>query len=232
MDAHAQLNIVVVEDNDDLREATVEALMLEGHKVTGLDCAEALPEQASWQAIDLMVVDLNLPGEDGLALTRRVRAMQPGIGIIMVTARDLPSDKQRGYATGADIYIPKPAALEELSSAIQALARRLNPQSQEITSATLDTARHMLQCNALQAVQSSPQEAALLTAFCRVADCRIETWQLIEVLEKDRAEDPKAALEILIVRLRKKLQQAGCCQVTIKAIRNWGYQMTGHLLLV
>ena len=69
------LNIIVVEDNDELREATVDALCAEGHLVLGLDCAEALPEQASWRRVDLMVVDLNLPGEDGLALTRRVRSL-------------------------------------------------------------------------------------------------------------------------------------------------------------
>ena len=92
------LNIIVVEDNDELREATVDALRAEGHQVLGLDCAEALPEQASWRRVDLMVVDLNLPGEDGLALTRRLRSSQPDIGIIMVTARGLSTDKRRGYA--------------------------------------------------------------------------------------------------------------------------------------
>lgn len=225
------LNIIVVEDNDDLREATVEALMTEGHKVLGLDCAEALPEQASWQQIDLMVVDLNLPGEDGLALTRRVRALQPNIGVIMVTARDLSIDKQRGYASGADIYMAKPVSLEELSAAIQALTRRLKPTEADSVNATLDLTRNILRAKDRTEVHLTAQEAALLTAFCRTADCRIETWQLIEVLEKKRAEDPKAALEILIVRLRKKLQQAGCNEVNIKAIRNWGYQMTGHLVL-
>lgn len=226
-----ELNIVVVEDNDDLREATVEALMAEGHKVLGLDCAEALPERASWQHIDLMVVDLNLPGEDGLALTRRVRALQPNIGVIMVTARDLLTDKQRGYASGADIYMAKPVSLEELSAAIQALSRRLKPHTAVPCNATLDMTRNILRGASQAEVQLTPQETALLTAFCRVADGRIETWQLIEALGKGQAEDPKAALEILIARMRKKLQQAGCEQLGIKAIRNWGYLMTGRLQL-
>lgn len=226
------LNIVVVEDNDDLREATVEALIAEGHKVLGLDCAETLPEHASWQHIDLMVVDLNLPGEDGLALTQRVRTLQPNIGVIMVTARDLPTDKRRGYASGADIYMAKPVSLDELCAAIQSLSRRLKPPPAAVRSdASLDLARNILRGAAQIDVPLTAPEAALLTAFCRVAEGRLETWQLIEALEKGQADDPKAALEILIARVRKKCQQAGCEQLGIKAIRNWGYQMTGRLLL-
>jgi DNA-binding response OmpR family regulator len=225
------LNIIVVEDNDDLREATVDALLAEGHHVLGLDCAEALPEQASWRHIDLMLIDLNLPGEDGLALTRRVRAMQPDIGIIMVTARCLPTDKQRGYVSGADIYITKPVSLEELCAAIQSLSRRLKPQSALAERLTLNLSQHILRYQNEIQLQLTSHESALLAAFCRAAECRLATWQLIDILEKNSAEDPKAAVEILIARLRKKLLQAGCTTLSIKSIRNWGYQMSAQLHL-
>lgn len=228
----ACLNIIVVEDNDELRDATVDALRLEGHRVLGLDCAEALPEQASWRRIDLMLVDLNLPGEDGLALTQRVRAIQPDIGIIMVTARGLSTDKRRGYDSGADIYMTKPVSLDELNAAIQSLTRRLKPEVVPAASLTLDLSRQILRCRDQTEVQLSSQESALLVAFSRAAECRLETWQLIEILKKDSAEDPKAAIEILIARLRKKLLQAGCTALAIKSIRNWGYQMSGLLQLV
>ena len=62
------LRILIVEDNDELRETTAEVLRGEGHDVVGVDCAEAVPEQLS--AVDLMLIDLNLPGEDGLSLAR------------------------------------------------------------------------------------------------------------------------------------------------------------------
>ena len=226
------LNIIVVEDNDELREATVDALRAEGHQVLGLDCAEALPEQASWRRVDLMVVDLNLPGEDGLALTRRLRSSQPDIGIIMVTARGLSTDKRRGYACGADIYMTKPVALDELTAAIQNLSHRLKPETVLVTNPTLNLRRHILHCPNETEVQLSSQESALLAAFGRAAEWRLETWQLIEILEKDSAEDPKAAVEILIARLRKKLLHAGCAELAIKSIRSWGYQMSGQLQLV
>ena len=226
------LNIIVVEDNDELREATVDALRAEGHLVLGLDCAEALPEQASWRRVDLMVVDLNLPGEDGLALTQRLRSIQPDIGIIMVTARGLSTDKRRGYACGADIYMTKPVALDELTAAIQNLSHRLKPETVTVARLTLNLRRHILHCPNETEVQLSSQESALLAAFGRAAEWRLETWQLIEILEKDSAEDPKAAVEILIARLRKKLLQAGCAELAIKSIRSWGYQMSGQLQLV
>ena len=226
------LNIIVVEDNDELREATVDALRAEGHQVLGLDCAEALPEQASWRRVDLMVVDLNLPGEDGLALTRRLRSSQPDIGIIMVTARGLSTDKRRGYACGADIYMTKPVALDELTAAIQNLSHRLKPEAVPVARLTLNLRRHILHCPNETEVQLSSQESALLAAFGRAAEWRLETWQLIEILEKDSAEDPKAAVEILIARLRKKLLQAGCAELAVKSIRSWGYQMSGQLHLV
>lgn len=225
------LNILVIEDNDELREATVDALRLEGYRVQGLDCAEALPEHTAGQRIDLMVVDLNLPGEDGLALTQRVRAVQPDIGIIMVTARNLAADKQRGYASGADIYMAKPVSLEELTAGIQALSRRLKSNTVLPATLKLDLVRHTLYGPNQLDLPLTHQEAALLTAFGRAAEGRLESWQLIEVLGKENAEDPKLALEITITRLRKKLLQAGCTELAIKSIRNWGYQLLGQLRL-
>ena len=225
------LNIIVVEDNDELRDATVDALQQEGHKVLGLSCAEKLPEQASWRRIDLMLVDLNLPGEDGLALTERVRSIQPDIGIIMITARDLISDKQRGYASGADIYMTKPISLEELSAAIKSLSRRLIPPTGGASSLILDLDRQMLRCAQHQDVPLTSQESTLLASFIRAAEHRLETWQLIEILDKESADDPKGAIEIQIARLRKKLNQGGFPTLAIKSIRNWGYQLSGQIQL-
>jgi len=119
------LKIIVIEDNDDLRETMVDALHRQGHQVTGLDCAEAWPDQSAWQRVDIMVVDLNLPGEDGLSLVARARSVQPDVGIIMVTARNQPKDRQVGYSAGADNYLTKPFSLQELNATISSLGRRI-----------------------------------------------------------------------------------------------------------
>lgn len=216
------MRILIVEDNDELREVTAEVLRGEGHEVQGVDCAEAVSEQLA--TTDLMLIDLNLPGEDGLDLALRVRTTQPDIGIIMMTARRLPSEKRLGYESGADIYMPKPVAFEELTAAIHSLARRLRANTVD-EGLRLNLARLTLLGETGVAVNLTRYESTMLAAFTRAREQKLENWQLIEILQKDLAQDPKAALELQIVRLRKKLQQAGAPSPSILSIRGWGYQL-------
>lgn len=223
-----RLKILVVEDNEELREVTVDVLRRDGHQVEGADSAEAVPEHAG--DVDLMVVDLNLPGESGYSLARRIRAAQPGIGIIMLTARSSASDKQQGYRSGADIYMSKPISNEELCAAVTSLGRRLNASS-VLQALQLHRAMYSLQGPAGR-VALGTQEVAMLVAFTRAPDQRMENWQLIELLKKSDARDPKAALELQVVRLRKKLHQAGADLPAIQSIRGWGYQLCAPLVLL
>ncbi len=223
----AVLNIIVVEDHDSLREMTVEALCDQGHHAIGVDSAEALPDWLG-RPPDVMVVDLNLPGEDGLNLARRVRAAQPGIGIIMLTARSQSVDKTTGYQSGADIYLTKPTSIEELSAALQAVARRLKPVAAHAASPAaafaLDRTRVLLTGPAGQ-VSLNALEATVLSALCSALGQRMENWQLVKLLSKSEASYTKARLEVLIFRLRKKLVQAGADEHAIKVIRQVGYQL-------
>jgi DNA-binding response OmpR family regulator len=225
---YCRLNILVVEDNDEFRHTLLDILSRDGHRVSGVDCAEAVAEQSA--SFELVLIDLNLPGEDGLALARRLRRAQPNIGIIMVTARQLPGERVDGYASGADLYLPKPVDLNELRAAIVALSRRLNP---EHTEQALWLNPKALRLEGLDgtSVDLSAAQTRLLQAFARAAEQRLENWQLIELLEQHSAHDPKAALELQIVRLRKKLTEAGAPSGSIKAIRNWGYALSVALRL-
>ena len=218
------LNIVVVEDHADLREATVAALCSMGHDARGIECAEALDDELGAFRADLLVLDLNLPGEDGLSLARRIRAAQPGIGIIMVTGRTQINDRMRGYGSGADIYLPKPTSVEELGAAIQALARRIRPQASAQGALSLNQITLQLQ-GAKEIVNVSDHESMLLSALSIAKDQRLENWQLMELSVSVVADQSKAALEVQIGRLRKKLEQAGAPAPTIKAIRGTGYQL-------
>jgi DNA-binding response OmpR family regulator len=221
------LKIIVVEDHDALREMTVEALCEQGHQAIGVDCAEALPD---WLGMppDVMVIDLNLPGEDGISLSRRARAAQPGIGIIMLTAHSQTSEKTLGYQSGADIYLTKPTSVEELSAALQAVARRLKPAdavpAERVWSFTLDMQRLVLSGPQAQ-VGLNALEAAVVSALASALWQRMENWQLLKLLAKSEASYTKARLEVLIFRLRKKLVQAGADEHAIKVIRQVGYQL-------
>ena len=227
---HPALNILVVEDHDDLREATVEALTAQGHVVRGVDCAEALPDERGPWPIDLMVVDLNLPGEDGISLARRIRTAQPEVGIIMVTARNQLKQRLAGYESGADIYLTKPTSIDELLAAITALGRRIKPPAPVDQPLTLDLATFSLR--GPQGVASlSAHEAALLAALVRARDHQLETWQLIALSFKEVNEASKRALEVQVVRLRKKLVQAGAPEQPIKVIRGQGYKLCVGLTL-
>ena len=218
------LNIIVVEDHDDLREATVEALRRLGHTVHGVACAEALDDELGGFRADLMVLDLNLPGEDGLSLSRRLRAAEPGLGIIMVTAREQVRDKVRGYEGGADIYLTKPTSPEELGGAVQALSRRIRPRAAVSGELVLNPTTLQLR-GPLAAVDISDPECSLLIAFSKAGEHRLESWQMMELSGKDPDALSKSTLEVQIVRLRKKLEQAGAASPTIKVIRGTGYQL-------
>lgn len=218
------LNIVVVEDHDALREVTVEALSQRGHHVRGVDSAEALPDEPGLLPIDLMVIDLNLPGEDGISLAARIRAAQPDIGIIMVTARSQLRDRLVGYDSGADIYLTKPTSTDELIAAIGALTRRIKPQAAEQHDLSINLAALTLHGPLAKASLSS-HEAAQMVAFVRAKDQQLEIWQLIALTDKEVTDASKKALEVQIVRLRKKLLQCGAQEPTIKAIRGQGYKL-------
>ena len=117
----AKLNITVIEDHDALRAVTMEALRQQGHDVQGIDCAEALDDEVAGFHAQIFVIDINLPGEDGLSLARRIRKGNPSAGIIMASGRVHVDDRIAGYDSGADVYLPKPVAVEELLAAVTAI---------------------------------------------------------------------------------------------------------------
>jgi DNA-binding response OmpR family regulator len=220
----SRLNIILVEDNDDLRQATVEALQAMGHDVRGVDCAEAMDDELGAFRAELLVLDLNLPGEDGISVAQRIRATAPDIGIIMLTARNQLSEKLQGYDSGADIYLTKPTSVQELGAAIASLARRIRPRVPPAQALSLNTLTLQLR-GPLGALDVSDHEATLLSAFAKAKDRRLEHWQIIELAGKLADEGSKNAIEVQVVRLRKRLEQAGAVAPTIKAIRGTGYQL-------
>jgi DNA-binding response OmpR family regulator len=226
----ANLNIVVVEDNDSLRLVTVTILRQQGHQVIGLACAEEIDDVAGGTLADIFVLDLNLPGEDGISLARRIRKANPNVGIIMVTARIQSQDKTLGYDSGADIYLPKPAEPGELLAAIKALARRIKPENTHTPNTlVLDLTRLQLQGPAGEAGVTRA-ESTLLNALARAPGQQLEYWQIAEALGDTQDSLSKSNLEVKIFRLRKKIAQVGG-EDAINAIRLKGYQLCINLIV-
>jgi DNA-binding response OmpR family regulator len=225
-----RLNIILVEDHAALRKVTAGVLREEGHRVIDLVCAEDLEDTADASTADLFIIDLNLPGEDGLSLSRRLRAVHPQVGIIMLTGRDQPRDMAAGYRTGADLYLVKPVDPQALLAAIEALVRRIKPETD---------CRPCLQVNSLELHLRGPLgearlssiEIKLLTALARAPGQRLALFQVAELMGQDEDEYNKRTLEVRIARLRKKLIDAGAPGDCLKAIRNEGYQLCVPLLI-
>lgn len=119
--------IVVVEDEASLRADLVEYLTACGHSVTGCPDGISLDVAMARQPADILILDVNLPGEDGFSIAKRLREHSE-VGIIMLTARGVNVDRVVGLEIGADVYLVKPIELRELEAQVRTLARRLKVQ--------------------------------------------------------------------------------------------------------
>ncbi len=220
----ANLNIIVIEDNNDLRVLLCNGLRIDGHKVTGLSSAEKLEDQAGIDHADAFLIDINLPGEDGLSLAKRIRTAHPLVGIIILSARVALNDKLVGYDCGADMYLTKPVEMTELRAAFKSFANRRQATLKFVTQQSLTLNKFNLQGSA-GTVKLSTQEATLVTAMARAPAGKLETWQIAELLQLEADESFKSSLAVRMVRLRKKLNDAGADGIAIEAVRQFGYQL-------
>lgn len=230
MNAHLSLHILVVEDNDGLREATVDFLSAQGHHVTGVVCAQEVDDTPTRDVPDLYLIDVNLPGENGFSLAGRLRRTHPVAGIVLMTARGQLSDRLEGYASGADNYLIKPVEQMELLACIQNLARRIKPQL-----STIDT----LELNSLSLCLMGPQgksvvshgESMLLAAFIRAAGQKLERWQAMQLVDPTEKGLSAANLEMRITQVRRKLTQCGAPEDAIRTLRGFGYALSCSIRL-
>lgn len=225
----AALSIILIEDHDALRELVMAGLTAAGHRVRGADCAEAVAEMLAVEHCDLLLCDLNLPGEDGISLCRRLRQVQPKLGVFMMTGRSRLEDRLCGYDSGADLYLSKPVPLPELLAAVAAFSRRLQAEA-PASGLCLELGKLVLSGQAASTVLT-PSEAGILAALIRAPGRRLEYWQLLECL--GMADDmDKSRIEPHVSRLRSKLAQVGAPAPAIKSLRNLGYQLLIELRLI
>jgi two-component system phosphate regulon response regulator OmpR len=224
------LKIALVEDSDDLRDLLKRDISKAGYTVYSAESAEDLDDLVTHTHIDLLILDLNLPGEDGLSIAKRYKRSNPGLYIIMLTARAREQDRIDGYESGADVYLTKPISSVELMAAIGSVSRRLrklhDPQDVILNTRTMTL-------TGVKTVELGRIEIVLLKALNESPNGNLPYFRLLELCgEIEMNEHSKAALEVRVVRLRKKLSDAGIEGKGIRAIRGEGYQLLSRIKIV
>jgi DNA-binding response OmpR family regulator len=222
------LSVIVVEDHTELREAICRHLNRPDWSVRGVADGASLTQMVAQRAPDMLLLDLNLPGEDGLAIACRMRQEFPYIGIVMLTARAGTADRAIGYGQGADVYLTKPASIGEIESVIENLARRLESQATKVQTPrlTLDVNRQALQLGGDERARLSVSEFAIFYLLARSPN-RVATAEvLIASLESLKKRSlTKRHLTLAIARLRKKLAtELGLTDIVL-AQHNLGYKL-------
>lgn len=227
-------HLLIVDDDREIRDLLGRFLTKHGYRVTtARDGREMRKALTDWR-IDLIVLDLMLPGEDGLSLCQRLRA-DSSIPIIMLTAMGEEIDRIVGLEMGADDYVPKPFNPRELLARVKAVLRRADGglANQRATGEimrfagwTLDLARRRLSSPDDVIVDLSAGEFGLLVAFAEHPQRALSRDQLLD-LTRGRAAAPfDRSIDIQVSRLRRKIEADPKTPELIKTVRSGGYMFT------
>jgi two-component system response regulator MprA len=216
--------LLIVEDEPALARALARGLSGAAHTVaTAADGEAALPAIASGRP-EVVILDVMLPKLSGLELCRRVRAAGNHVPILMLTARDAVNDVVEGLDAGANDYLTKPFAFQELLARIRALLRwRAAAGGAELRAGALavDTARHTALLDG-QPLLLSPKEYQLLEALLRRKNTVVSRRQLTDTLWHGDSNPDSNAMEVHVAALRRKLgASAGAPQ--LQTVRGFGY---------
>ena len=229
--------IVVVEDEPDLRDAVAEYLVANGFDVTPVGDAAAMRALAERESFHLAILDIAMPGEDGLSLARWLRSQMP-IGIIFATASGTSIDRIVGLELGADDYIVKPYELRELLARVRSVLRRVPPPVPPRPSqpAESEAPRRRAWFGVFQAdfdartvtgpdgiLDMAKSEFDVLEVFLKRANRLLTRAAISEAI--GLAEDPEnsRAIDIRIMRLRKKIEEDPANPKFLRTVRGEGY---------
>ncbi|MEI2454427.1 response regulator [Lysobacter firmicutimachus] len=228
-------HILVVDDDREIRQMVADYLRKNGLRASVAADGREMRAALDGDAVDLIVLDLMMPGEDGLVLCRNLRAgKHRAIPVLMLTARDDPTDRIVGLEMGADDYLVKPFAARELLARINAVLRRTRmlPPNLQISEAArligfgrwrLDTtARHLLDPDGT-AVALSGAEFRLLRVFLDHPQRVLSRDQLLSLTQGRDAEHFDRSIDLLVSRVRQRLQDDAREPSYIKTVRSEGY---------
>ena len=225
-------HILIVDDHREIRELVTRALTKEGFRITSAADGRAMHKALADARIDLILLDLMLPGEDGLSLCRALRA-KSDIPIIMLTAKGDEIDRVIGLELGADDYMAKPFGSRELIARIRAVLRRgrrseaaPKPAQYRFDRWRLDTAARELVREDGVTVPLSTGEYDLLMAFVERPQRVLSREQLLDLARGRAAANFDRAIDTQVSRLRKKIEQDPADPKIIKTVWGGGYTFT------
>ncbi len=218
----AERHLLVVDDDDRLRELLRQFLARAGFRVSVAQDAAAARRMLAGLTFDLLVVDVMMPGEDGFSLTRWIRARNP-TPILILTARGEPNDRIEGLSIGADDYLAKPFEPQELLLRIEAILRRAGARATGGARLTLgafafDPARGEL-LEGDTPVRLTEGEARLLKRLAQSPDTAIDRYEL------DEDSDGGRAVDVQVTRLRRKIEPDPSNPRYLKTVRGVGYML-------
>jgi two-component system OmpR family response regulator len=219
------VKLLVVEDDTAIASFLVKGLREAGFSVDHANTGGDALERASRESYDLAVVDLMLPGLDGLGLIEELRRRRIKVPVIILSARRSVDDRVRGLQAGGDDYLTKPFAFEELLARVQALIRRstgaAEPTRLTVGDLTLDLVSRKVE-RAGQALELRPREYALLEYLMRNAG-RVVSKAMVLSHVFDYSFDPRTnVVDVLVHRLREKVDK-GFPTPVIHTVRGMGY---------
>ena len=225
----SNLKIAIVEDNSDLRSLLMRGLTNAGYFVKGAESSEQLDEIFASESFNVLIADVNLPGESGFDIAARYKRQNAYLTVVMLTARTAEEDKIWGYESGADIYLTKPVSNPELLAVIKSISRRMDVQS--TTPDILLNLKRLTLAGPLKVVDLSKQEASIIKALSESPSFNLPYYRLLEICHENIDEVAKGGLEVRITRLRKKFVEAGV-EKSIRALRGNGYQLLVDVQIV
>lgn len=228
-------HILIVDDDREIRDLLGRFLEKHGCRVTTVPDGRAMRAAMGDWNIDLIVLDLMLPGEDGLTLCRELRA-HSAMPIIMLTAMGEETDRIVGLEMGADDYVPKPFSPRELLARIKAVLRRAGERAEalpvrdgqvlQFAGWALDLARRRLQSPNGAVVLLTGGEFELLTAFVEHPQRVLSRDQLLDFTRGRSAAPFDRSIDIQVSRLRRKIEPDSHDPELIKTVRGGGYLFT------
>jgi two-component system, OmpR family, response regulator len=228
-------HILVVDDDAEIRSLLTQYLEKNGLRATAVPDGRAMWQALDRGAFDLIVLDLMLPGDDGLTLCRTLRA-RSDVPVVMLTARGDETDRIVGLEMGADDYLPKPFSARELLARIKVVLRRtrslppnLKPQDEHLlrfAGWTLDTTRRQLVSPAGEETPIGGVEYKLLRVFLAHPNRVLDRDQLLDLTQGREADPLDRSIDVQVSRLRHRLGDDPRSPRLIKTVRGEGYVLT------